>query len=349
MLSIKKERPSIQKILIIRFSSIGDIVLTTPIIRCIKNTHPNIEIHYLTKLHFKQLLIANPYVTKIHTLGNTLHETILELQKESFDVIIDLHHNLRTLQIKKALHIPSNSFPKLNIQKWISVVFKNKNILPDVNIVERYFETVSNLGIKNDGAGLDFFIPEANEIKQDDLPMSHWAGFVACVIGGSKYTKQFPQHKWIETIQTCPYPVILLGGPEDKIMGDHIAASFDPFKAYNACGKFSINESAAIIKKSNVVISNDTGLMHIAAAFHKPIISLWGNTIPEFGMFPYYGSNNLNKIVSSKLAIIENNNLSCRPCSKIGYDACPKKHFKCMEGLDVSTIQQYIIKFWNSN
>lgn len=343
----KKTNDTIKKILLIRFSSIGDIVLTTPIIRCLKKQLPNIEIHFLTKPSFKTIISANPYIDKIHLLATNLNETISTLKNEQFDLIIDLHHNLRTLQIKKSLGIQSFSFPKLNIQKWLLVRFKWRNIMPDQSIVERYFKTVSKLGIKNDGEGLNYFIPDKDHIEQDDLPMSHWAGYVACVLGGSKITKQFPVHKWIATIQECPYPVILLGGPDDVTAATVIANAFEPFKVYNACGKFNINESAHIIQKSRVVISNDTGLMHIAAAFQKPVISLWGNTIPALGMFPYYGANNLKTIVSNKLAIVENNSIACRPCSKIGYNKCPKKHFKCMEELDPSVIQKHVNQFWD--
>ncbi len=141
------------------------------------------------------------------------------------------------------------------------------------------------------------------------------------------------------------YPIILLGGPEDKPLADAITAT-DPDKIYNACGKFSLMESADLVKKSKVVISNDTGLMHIAAAFQKPMISLWGNTTPWLGMFPYYGANNLKDTISPKFTISEVNNVSCRPCSKIGYNSCPKKHFKCMQDINNQAIINDLDSFW---
>ena len=120
----------------------------------------------------------------------------------------------------------------------------------------------------------------------------------------------------------------MLGDETDKQRGEEIA-SIDPVKVYNACGKFSLNESAGLIKKSKAVITNDTGLMHIAAAYRKPIISLWGNTVPAFGMTPYYGKQT---VLHSMLQV---NKLWCRPCSKIGYEKCPLGHFKCMEKIEV--------------
>jgi heptosyltransferase-2 len=127
------------------------------------------------------------------------------------------------------------------------------------------------------------------------------------------------------------HPIILLGGKEDNANGNEIA-TVDHIKVYNACGKFSINESVDIVRKAKVVISNDTGLMHIAAAYKRPIISLWGNTVPSFGMYPYYGDT---PIPNSQLQVSK---LWCRPCSKIGYSKCPLGHFKCMEKIDVGEV-----------
>ena len=335
------------KLLIIRFSSIGDIVLTTPVVRCIKQQIPDVEVHYLTKSSFRAVVVHNPHIDKIHFLDDNLNAVIEELKKENFDYVIDLHHNLRTARVKRALGVPSFSFPKLNIQKWLLVNFKWKSIMPDKSIVERYFETVRKLGVRNDGRGLDYFIPEYANLKSSDIPMSHWSGYVACVIGGSMNTKKLPVEQWRELAASIPYPMILLGGPEDRDMGNLINEG-DKVKIYNACGKFNLNESAWFVKHAKVVVSNDTGLMHVAAAYKKPIISLWGNTSPEMGMFPYYGNNNLNGVVESLSYIAENKQLSCHPCSKIGYNKCPKGHFNCMRRLIISDVSKKIQDFWQN-
>lgn len=334
------------KILIVRFSSIGDIVLTTPVVRCLKKQRPDAEIHYLSKKAFASILDSNPYIDKRIYLNDDLPEIIEQLKPEKYDEIIDLHHNVRTLRIKKALNVPSHSFNKLNMQKWMLVNLKI-DWMPEESIVERYMETIAHLGVKNDGAGLDYFIPENTNVTTKDIPMSHWAGYAGCVIGGSYFTKKLPVEKWKELIAESPFPVILLGGPEDKEEGDYIAQA-DPIKVYNACGKFNLNESALLVKNAKVIISNDTGLMHIAAAFQKPIISVWGNTSPEMGMFPYYGKNDLGKHPAAQLKIIENKELSCHPCSKLGYYKCPKRHFKCMNDLNMKAISDTLKKFWNT-
>jgi heptosyltransferase-2 len=197
--------------------------------------------------------------------------------------------------------------------------------------VDRYLKTVECFRVKNDGAGLEYFISKNEEIKKEDIPTSHSAGYIACVIGAAHGTKRWPVHKWKEFCGKMNHPVILLGDKNDAANGNEIA-SVDPVKIYNACGKFLINESADIVRKSKLVISNDTGLMHIAAAFKKPIISLWGNTVPSFGMTPYYGDSPVSDV------IMQTNKLWCRPCSKIGYNKCPLGHFKCMEKIDADEI-----------
>jgi ADP-heptose:LPS heptosyltransferase len=327
------------KFLIIRFSSIGDIVLTTPVIRCLKKQVPGAQVHYVTKENFYPIVEHNPHLDKIHLLSHSWELMLHELQMEEYDEVIDLHHNLRTLRLKKELGKPVHSFNKLNIQKYIYVNLK-WNVMPAIHIVDRYMKTVEPFGVKNDGAGLDYFLGEKDETKKSDIPASHHAGYIGIVIGAAHNTKKYPVHKLKQLCSQLDHPVILMGGKEDRENGNAIAAA-DPIKIYNACGKFSINESADLVRKAKLVVSNDTGLMHIAAAFKKPVISLWGNTVPSFGMYPYYGDNFLsNRAPNDRLPydILQVNKLRCRPCTKIGYDKCPLGHFKCMEKIEVKHV-----------
>ncbi len=343
----KKIKPPVQRILVIRFSSIGDIVLTTPVMRNIKRAYPDVELHFLIRKNFSAVLAGNPYIDVVHELDKDLNGVIDHLKKIHFNYVIDLQKSFRSLRVRNALGVKSFTFPKLNIQKWLYTNFK-WNALPDESIVNRYFKAVSKLGIRNDGAGLDYFIPAEKETKQDDIPMGHWAGFVGCVIGGSFATKKFPVDKWKALLQLIPYPVVLLGGPEDREDGQLIMAGNEG-KVYNACGKFNLTESAHLVQRAKVIVTNDTGLMHIAAAWQKPIISLWGNTTPWLGMFPYYGYNDIQHTVALQSVTMEVTNLSCRPCSKIGYPDCPKKHFRCMNDLDENEIAKNVIKLWEAD
>ncbi len=321
------------KFLVIRLSSIGDIVLTTPVIRCLKKQVATAEIHFLTKHSFHSIVTSNPYIDQVHYLQHDLGEVIRKLQQEDFDYVIDLHHNLRTLRIKRALKKESFSFNKLNFNKWLLTALKI-NSLPDKHIVERYLQTVATFGVKDDGAGLDFFVPEKDRINEKDIPASHHAGFIGVVIGAAHATKKLPVAKLQEICKQIDHPIILLGGKEDAAAGDAIVTA-DPGKIYNACGKFNLNESADLVKRARLIITHDTGLMHIAAAFRKPILSVWGNTVPEFGMYPYYGTDQKELYLHD---LYEVKRLYCRPCSKIGYRKCPLGHFKCMNNQDLPAI-----------
>ena len=307
------------KFLILRFSSIGDIVLTTPVVRCLKLQFPNSEVHFTTKKQFKVLVENNPYIDKYFLLEKSLNRLIKDLQSEDYDYIIDLHNNLRTSIIKFRIPAKSFSFEKLNFKKWLLVNFKI-NIIPNIHIVDRYLKTVESLGIKNDNQGLDYFIPDRDNVVINEV-------FVAYVIGGQHFTKKLPTHKIIEICEQSHTKVILLGGKEDFVTGEIIQKALGK-KVINACGSYNLNQSASLLQQAEYVISHDTGLMHMAAALKKRIVSIWGNTVPAFGMYPYL----------TDYKLVENNNISCRPCSKIGYSKCPKGHFKCMQDLDLTII-----------
>lgn len=317
------------KILVIRFSSIGDIVLTTPVLRCIKQQLKNVELHYITKHNFLSVIENNIYVDKFYTINKNLSEIIPELKKENYDYIIDLHNNVRTLKLKIALNKKTFSFKKLNWEKFLIVNLKT-NILPKTHIVDRYFETVKSIGVKNDGLGLNYFIAKKDFISINTyLPHEFNNGYNALVIGGSYYTKQIPYNKLKEICTKSSLPLVLLGGKEDVHVSEQLHQVFQT-KTINLCGKLSLNQSASIIQQSHKVITSDTGLMHIAAAYKKDIVSLWGNTIPEFGMDPYLAGSNSQ--------ILEVKGLPCRPCSKLGYKKCPKGHFKCMNEIDITPV-----------
>jgi len=310
------------KFLILRFSSIGDIVLTTPVVRCLKQQYPEAEVHYFTKIQYRTLLEENPYIDRAWYLDGNLGELIPQLRREKFSYIIDLHNNLRTLRIKLALGVRSYSFPKLNTQKWLLTNLKF-NVMPLVHIVDRYMATVAPLGVTNDDRGLDYFVPYRDEVERDWLPTTHRAGFVAYAIGGQHATKRLPVARMIELCGKINYPTILLGGEEDFEAGEEVRLALGDALIFNACGKCNLNQSASLVRQSEFVFAHDTGLMHVAAAFKKKVYSIWGNTTPLFGMYPY----------QTPYVVLENNNLTCRPCSKIGYAKCPKGHFKCMKEL----------------
>jgi ADP-heptose:LPS heptosyltransferase len=301
-------------------SSIGDIVLTTPVVRCLKKQVEDAEIHFVVKQKYASLVEANPYITKIHILGENIADLFAELEQEQFDYIIDLHHNIRSARIKNRLKLPAFSVDKLNYQKWLLVNLKI-NRLPDKHIVDRYLDTLSVFDVANDQQGLDYFIPEISKFDFQELPSAFSNGYIALVIAGTYFTKKLPAKKVVEFCHLTNKPILLLGGKKEAAEGRQIAKEF-PGGVLILCGQTTLNESASLVQNARLVLTNDTGLMHIAAAFKKKILSFWGNTTPQFGMVPYLPDP------ASKMMEIPD--LKCRPCSKLGFGKCPKKHFRCM-------------------
>lgn len=300
--------------------------------RCLKTQFQEAEVHYLTKKRNADLLIANPYIDKIQLLDDSLTETITRLKAEKYDFIIDLHHNLRSLRVKVGLQTKSFSFDKLNINKFLLTNFKIK-IMPDGHIVDRNMATLQHFNITNDGKGLDHFIPPTDEIVMDELPEKYRNGYIALVLAGTYATKKVPVEKYRSLISEGNYPFILLGGKNEHEHASDIL-EWNTGNVLDFTGKLRINQSASLVKNARLVISNDTGLMHIAAAYHKKILSMWGNTVPEFGMSPYMPGEGSE--------IMEIKDLTCRPCSKLGYKECPKKHFRCMNDLSENSIINWV-------
>ena len=324
------------KFLIIRFSSIGDIVLASPVMRCLKKQVPLAEVHFLTKLSFKIVTSSNPYIDKFFYYEDDLNKVIEELRKEDYDYIIDLHNNFRSNKVKRALNKKSFTIDKLNIEKFFLTNF-HINFMPGIHITKRSLQTVQSFGVKDDGLGLDYFIADTDKVSESDIPTSHLAGYIAIVIGASYFTKKLPVYKLKELCSKLDYPVILIGGKEDVYQGQSVS-EIDPIKIYNACGKFNLNESADLVRRSVLVISNDTGLQYIASAFKKPTLAIWGGTSPQLDVEPFYG-HVFNKNYKGK--IYENiivPGLWCQPCSKYGRKKCPLGHFNCMNKQDIDSI-----------
>lgn len=321
-----------KKILIIRLSSIGDIVLTTPVVRCIKQQVPGCELHFLTKAKFADVLKYNPYIDKLILLGDSLSETISDLRAERYDFIVDLHKNIRSLLIRLSLRVPSASFNKLNFKKFLLTKF-HIDRMPKVHIVDRYFAAAKRLNVENDGQGLDFFFSDEEKNTNLPLPEAFRSNYVAIAVGAQHFTKIYPAEKVGELCRMLyPNKVVLIGGKTDIERGKQIVA-MSQGNVINACGQLSLRQSALVLWRSDVVIANDTGMMHIAAALRKPVVSIWGGTVPQFGMYPY-----MPKGLEYLSQIIENKQIKCRPCHKLGREKCPKGHFKCMNEINVNQI-----------
>ena len=314
------------KVLVVRFSSIGDIVLTSPVVRALK-LQLKAEVHFITKKKFAAVVEYNERIDRLYTIENEITEVVPALKNEQYDYIIDLHKNLRSRRLILALGVKSVSFDKINIQKWLRV-HTRINYLPDLHLVDRYFNGMRTLGLENDGEGLEHFHGLSEKQQEQLLPKKP---YLAIVLGATYYTKRIPKSKIEFIIKESNLPCVLLGGNDVKTLAHKLA---DLPNAKNMVGKCSLNESAAVIQHSQFTVTGDTGLMHIAAAYKVPTLVFWGSTAKELGMYPYYGSN--HEIQSVDMV---NTSINCSPCSKIGKEKCPKGHFKCMLDLKDSDIR----------
>ena len=315
------------KILVVRFSSIGDIVLTSPVLRILKS-QKNIEVHFLTKDEYTSILEKNPYIEKIHVIKNSVAEVKDQLFKEKFDYIIDLHNNLRS-QLLRSLKVPIKRYSKSNFKKFLYMFF-GINLLNNKHVVDRYVDVLSFLNLKNDDKGLDYFLPKGSLVDYDVKQK-----YITWCIGASKIQKQLSVSQIATIANKLDLPIILLGGKEQKEHGDKIIQISNKARILNFCGEVSINQSAYLIKNSQYLFTNDTGLMHIAAAFQKKIISFWGCTKPDLGFYPY--------IEESKSLMIVSKN-SKRQCSKHG-GSCKFSDDGCIKMIDTEKILKRITEF----
>ena len=319
------------RFLILRFGSSREVLLTTPIVRCLKEQVKGAEIHYAVKKAYAPLLDANPYLHKVHILEDNPGKLVRRLKEEEFDYIIDLQQDFKSQMIRSRLRLISFDLSRDYIRKWMMVRLKI-NLLPEKHWTERCLDTVKVFDVVNDNKGLDFNIRDHEEVKSTQLPQEFRKGFVAFVIGARYQTRKLPSDMIIEICKKINYPVVLVGGAEDVNQGEIISHEPD-CRAWNACGKYTFKQSASLIRQASMVISHDTVMMHVATAYRQRLISIWGNTIPGFGMAPYMPHKDSR--------IFEAKGLRCRPCSDKGYRTCPKKHFQCMRNINLKELVQH--------
>lgn len=318
-----------EKVLVIRFNSIGDIVLTSPVIQCLHDN--NYEVHYICKKTYKPLLVHNPHVAQIWTLDENVNPIIENLKKEKYKYVVDLHNNLRSSRVKRALSTKSLTFKKHPI-KNILLTQLNIKLYDEAHVVERFLDVIRPIcdNIKTALPQLWLSDKEKSDVDNIELPEE----FLSISVGAAYRNKQIPESKIIQVVNQLDIHVVLLGGKEDEAKAKRIAAKTDD-RVINMTGKLNILQSAELIRRSLAILSGDTGLMHIAAALAKPIVAMYGSTHPTLGYTPYTSSHVPHYI-------IQNDQISCRPCTKQGGNSCPKGHFKCMHDIKTEDIIEKI-------
>ncbi len=319
-----------KKLLVIRLSSMGDILLTTPILEKLRSIQPNTEIHYLTRSAYKDLLAHHPGLTAVHTWPPS--EAVLSAH---WDAVLDLQKNLRTAKLRRRLRYERwHTFPKENLRKWLYVRLKRPRRI--AHVVMRYGEVLRPWGVAPTALGpLRFYIPPAvQEAVRQELLAIHPGPWVAVGLGGTYETKKWPSLYHAYVLERLEWPAILLGGSAEQSAAELIAQRVSVPVVLGA-GRYTLLESGAAIAAAQLVISHDTGTAHMAAAFQKPIVLLWGNTTPHFGMAPW----------QTPTLHLEVPGLGCRPCSKLGFNRCPKGHHNCMRALTPDWVWQKLQDF----
>tara|TARA_B100000963_G_scaffold127014_1_gene110844 strand:+ start:583 stop:1560 length:978 start_codon:yes stop_codon:yes gene_type:complete len=317
-----------QKILVIRFSSIGDIILTTPVVRELKQK--NFIIHFLTKFNNISTIKNNIFIDKIYVINKSIYEIVCDLKEESYDVIVDLHNNLRSNFLRIILGVRTLKIRKNNLAKFLFINF-GIDLLNNQHVVNRNLKVISTLvNDKYDDNGLDFFI-DFNSVKihlTEDK-------YIVWSLSGSHDNKKLTFKIINEVLLKIDIPIVFIGGNDDFILADKLVKSHNK-KIHNYCGKTTLDESAAIINNCIILLSNDTGMMHLGAALKKPIISFWGCTKPSLGFYPYQSNNFSEFVVSRKYS---------RPCSRHG-QKCRGKN-KCITSISSEEILMKLQLFFD--
>ncbi len=325
----------VKKILIIRLSSLGDILLTTPLIRSLKKQYPYLQIDFLLRTQYKDVLTNSPYINKIFCYEpGSVEKKQLErnLAEQNYELIVDLQNNLRSASISSNINAKKIRFDKKSFQKMLLVNFKINKLKDASQISVRYAQSIEGFTLDNEG--LDLFTKENSSNKFEDN--KKYVGFCP---GSRHFTKMWPEDYYIQLgclLNNKGYSAALLGGKSDLDVCYNISGSIP--NSINLCKDDNILQTAADMQKCNAVVCNDSGLMHTACAVRVPVLAFFGSTVKEFGFSPYKNRN----------SILENNSLTCRPCSHIGRESCPKGHFKCMLELKPQQAFEKLILLLNS-
>ncbi len=317
--------------LIIRLSAIGDIILTSPLVRELRAAYPHSKIDYLTKPAFKSLLLHSPYLDSIYTLQ--------DFKPEHYDYVIDFQNNMKSRKLSKGLGKKTFKYYKHNWKKFLLVHFKIDLLSHTLPVAERYKEDLKELEINDDGRGNEIFLSQEDEDFANERLNSNVKTIAVC-FGATHFTKRYPTERFVELMDQITAKtdanVMLLGGNDEIDAANKILqTASSKHRIEDFTGKTTLLQSAALLKHADVVVTNDTGLMHMASAFKKPIIAIFGSSVREFGFAPYRTPN----------TIIEVNGLKCRPCSHIGRKTCPKGHFKCMLKIDARKVSNTVLEY----
>ncbi len=323
-------KTEIKQILVIRLSSLGDILLTTPVLRALKNKYTGCDITFLCRTQYHNAVKTNKNISNFLLLNTDENEAEIsgKIKSGNFDLIIDLQNNFRSRNLLKEIKTPILKFHKPNIKKFLLVNFKINLYKNYLSIPELYAGTVP--GLELDDEGIDFEIPAGFKPSLSDG--EKYIGFIP---GSKHFTKRWPDEFFTrlgQLMNKYGYTIAIFGGKDDAEYCGKISSRIN--KSVNLCNDNDLYKTAADMQKCSLIIGNDSGLMHTASAYYIPLIVLFGSSVEQFGFAPY----------KREAVIMQNENLKCRPCSHFGKEECPKKHFNCMNEITPNLVFEKIKK-----
>jgi len=328
------------KILILRLSSMGDILLATPVPEVLKNLYSGSEIHWVVYKNFENSIRNNPNIDRIIAFekGDNLKEIRKNIRSTEYDLIFDLHKNSKTYFLTRGLRNVFR-YDKRIIERFLLVFFKRK--YKTIPATEMYFAALKKAGIKTPDKWKLSFYPDADcetsTVAKYSLKKEPYAVLVP---GASYFTKIWPKEHFKKLAEMILLEgkfkrIIVIGkGEDEETIGKYICGENND-KLLNLTGKLNLDETASVIKYSDIVITNDNGPMHLAECFKKRIVALFGCTTEELGFFPY----------STDFKAVEVKELKCRPCTHFGRKKCPKGHFKCMKNISPESVYKTLTGF----
>ena len=335
------------KTLVLRLSSIGDIILSSPLIRVIRQSAgKDARIDFVVRKEYAELVRYSHHLSIVHEYDvesgfEGLKELAKALYNEHYELVVDIHDSIRTKFLRAACRAKETVvMDKRKFERWLLVNMKRNAYDDNLSVAERYIETVKDYGIENDGKGLEIFIPDTTlfEIsgKMAKLRLNEFEKVVGICPGSKHFSKRWQKEKFAEVAVKAANEfnakVLLFGGTDERydcrFVAEEIVRQTSEKNVSNFAGEFSLLETAAALEFCDVVVTNDSGLMHLAAAKQKKIVAIFGSTVEQFGFFPY----------GTEAIVIENKQLDCRPCTHIGRKSCPKEHFKCMNDISVGEV-----------
>ena len=319
-----------QKLLIIRLSSIGDVILTTPVLAAIKKKYPDARIDFVVMEPFKDAISGNPHIDNLILFDKTKYQGIggiyrfaQTLKGIHYDLIIDLHAKIRSRLIALFITGKVLRYKKRALWKSLLVPLRLARYHVDDTIVRNYFRPLEKIHVYFTREDLSFDFTAQNSVK-----VKPYQGAVIMAPGAANPTKQWPASHFADLGKMLDDPIVLIGGKDEYQICQEICDAVGD-RCHNLAGQLSLKESGALIATAKFIVCNDSGPFHMARGTQTKAYVIFGPTDPN--MFSY-----------NEKTVLIYAGLDCAPCSLHGDKECPQGHFNCMLSLTPEKVYEVI-------